>query len=100
MAKTNPWDGMVILLHSLNDMPDSSFLNGKTYISIARDEIEAHKIEIRKKVSKRQSTRSMPCTQYEKRTCQNIEDNVLIMDKFNCRLPFLLILIGSLNPSR
>ena len=31
----------------------------------------------------------MPCTKYEKKTCQNIEDNILILEKFKCRLPFL-----------
>ena len=89
LAENNPWEWMIILLHSLHDLPDSSFLNGKTYISISRDDKEAHKIEIRKKVSKRESTRCMPCTQYEKKTCQNIEDNISILDNFYCRLPFL-----------
>ena len=34
LAKDNPWEKMIILLHSLNDLPDSSFLNGKVFTSV------------------------------------------------------------------
>ena len=50
---------------------------------------EVHKIVIRKKISTRESTRSMPCTFYEKKTCQSIEANLLILNDFNCQIPIL-----------
>ena len=42
-----------------------------------------------KKISNRESTRIIPCTEYEQRTCRNIEDNELILSKLDCRLPIL-----------
>ena len=50
---------------------------------------EVHKIDLKKKINKRESTRKTPCVQYEYNTCQNIEDNRLILDKFHCRIPIL-----------
>ena len=44
---------------------------------------------MRKKINRRESTRKIPCVQYEYNTCQNIEDNQLILDKFNCRIQIL-----------
>ena len=51
--------------------------------------MEIHKIDLKKKINKRESTRKTPCVQYEYNTCQNIEDNQLILDKFHCRIPIL-----------
>ena len=48
--------------------------NGKTYVAISKNKRVLHKIEIRKKISKRDSTRSKPCTHYEKKTCENMPD--------------------------
>ena len=31
----------------------------------------------------------VPCAQYEQQTCQNIENNILVLDKFNCQIPIL-----------
>ena len=38
---------------------------------------------------KRESTRKAPCVKYEPKTCQSIEDNKLILERFHCRIPFL-----------
>ena len=86
----NPWRQILVLLHTKYDQPDSAILNGKTYVAISNDSKDLHKIEIRKKISKREYSRSMPCTHYEKKTCESIEDNMLVLDKFNCYIPFLL----------
>ena len=44
---------------------------------------------MKKKINRRESTRKVPCVQYEYNTCQNIEDNQLILEKFHCRIPIL-----------
>ena len=49
----------------------------------------AHKIEVRKKTSKRVSTRKIPCTKYEYNTCKSIEENILVLKNFNCQIPIL-----------
>ena len=64
----------------MNDLIELSFSN-KNY--------ETHKIKVRKMVSKMESTRKVPCVQYEHETCRSIEDNQLILEKFHCRIPML-----------
>ena len=44
---------------------------------------------MKKQINKRESTRKVPCEKYEYRTCQSIEDNQLILNKFHCRIPIL-----------
>ena len=44
---------------------------------------------MQKKVIKRESTRTAPCSKYENETCQNIEDNKLVLNKLHCRMPIL-----------
>ena len=64
-------------------------MNGNFFAYISSNEKHAHKLETRKKISKRESTRKIPCTQYEQQTCENIENNMLVLDKFNCQIPIL-----------
>ena len=59
------------------------------YAYISSNAKEAHKLQSRKKISIRESTRKIPCAQYEQQTCENIEDNILVLDKFNCKIPIL-----------
>ena len=89
MADNNPWEQIIVLLHSNNDLPDSDILNGMNFLTISNKNNYAHKIEIRKKISVRESTRKIPCTKYEKRTCENIEDNIVVFHKFHCQTPIL-----------
>ena len=49
----------------------------------------AFDIAVLKTKSIRESTRKIPCTQYEQETCENIEENILVLDKFNCKIPIL-----------
>ena len=84
-----PWKSITIFLHSKDDLPDASNLNGFFYANISSNNNVQHKLELRKKISKRESTRKIPCTKYEQETCENIEDNILVLDKFNCKIPFL-----------
>ena len=88
LHNNNPWNLIVVLLHTNIDLPDSDTYNGKTFITTTNSK-ELHKIEIRKKISTRESTRNMPCTHYEKKTCENIENNKLALYKFNCQIPML-----------
>ena len=46
-------------------------------------------ILICKTISKREPTRKIPCTKYEHKTCLNIEDNKLVLEEFNCKIPIL-----------
>ena len=89
MAENNPWKQLEILLHSKKDLPDASILNGMNRLSFSNETKEAHKLNIRKKITKRKSTRKIPCEQYEYKTCQDIEDNKLVLNRFNCRIPIL-----------
>ena len=79
----------VIILHSKNDFPDALIINGGRTISIPKKSHKSHVIEIQKKISKRVSTQTSPCVMYEYNTCQNIEANKLVLDQFNCQIPFL-----------
>ena len=88
LAENNPWSKFRIMLHSANDLPDSEILNGEITFTI-NDTQTAHVLDIRKTISKRESTRKVPCTEYEQNTCLNIEDNRLILEQFNCKIPIL-----------
>ena len=84
-----PWENLRILLHTKFDLPDAFQLNGRIPIKISNEMKKSIDITIRKKISKRESTRKVPCSQYEYITCQNIEDNKLVLDEYNCHLPAL-----------
>ena len=81
--------GLRIILHSKYDLPDAVFLNGITLATILKEEDLVHHITFGKKISEREKTRKVPCTQYEYKTCLNIEDNKIVMDKFNCKISIL-----------
>ena len=81
------WENLRILLHTKFDLPDAFQLNGRIPIEISKELRKWIDITIRKKISKRESTRKVPCNQYEHITCQNIEDNKLVLDEYNCQLP-------------
>ena len=82
-AENNPWQKLWIKLHSKNDLPDAALLNGFTIISFSNEIKEGHKINVRKKIINRESTRKVPCEKYEYETCQSMEDNKLILNQFN-----------------
>ena len=50
---------------------------------------QAHKVQCRKKVTKKPSTRKAPCVKHEFGTCQSIEDNRIIFERFHCSIPIL-----------
>ena len=89
LADSNPFDSAYLMLHSKNDLPDADLLNGLIRISNSNDNPMVHFINIGKKISRREPTRKIPCAQLEYKTCQNIEDNEMVLDKFNCRVPIL-----------
>ena len=89
LADRNPFDSANLILHSKNDLSYADLLNGLIRISNSNDTPLVHFINIGKKISRREPTREVPCTQLEFKTCQNIEDNEMILDKFNCRVPCL-----------
>ena len=89
MAENNQWQMISLLLHTRFDLPDAIQLNGYFVISFSDKIKQAHKFELRKKINKRESTRNVPCVEYEHRTCKSIEDNKEIIAKFNCSMPSL-----------
>ena len=89
MAENNPWQRIAIMFHTKNDLPDAFVLNGARMFTFSNTTNQRHKFDVKKKVYKRDSTRKVPCVQYEYNTCQNIEDNQLILEKFHCRIPIL-----------
>ena len=84
----NPYENLKIILHSKDDLPDADLLNGLVYSTVSKTKL-VHRITFDKKISKRVPTRRIPCTQYEYKTCLNIEDNRMVIDKFNCQIPIL-----------
>ena len=89
ITDTNPYGAMMIMLHTQNDLPDAAELNGKVRAAILKNDNLVHEVELGKKTSKRESTRKIPCVKYEYKTCQNIEDNRIVFDRFNCHIPLL-----------
>ena len=92
IAENNPWQIATMLFHTWYDLPDAFQLNGKPALKLGnngRKVKKAHSIDIRKKVNKRESTRRVPCTQYERNTCKNIEFNKLILETYHCAVPIL-----------
>ena len=104
LVENNPWNEFMIILHSKNDLPDGPWINGEIFSRISNETKEAHIVYIRKTISKREPTRKIPCTTYEHKTCLNIEDNRLVLEEFNCKIPILyngknkilIILLGPL----
>ena len=89
MAKNNPWQTISVMLHTKADLPDAFVLNGGQMITFSNTTNQRHDFNLKKKINMRESTRKFPCVQYEYNTCQNIEDNQFILEKFNCRIPIL-----------
>ena len=89
MAENNLWQSSSIWVHRKHDLPDALILNGFQYLMFPNTTNQYHSINLKKKINRRESTRKVPCVQYEFNTCQNIEDNQLILDKFNCQIPIL-----------
>ena len=89
LAENNSWKRLDTLLHSKKDLPDALILNGLNHVSFSNETKDGHKINIRKKITKRKSTRKVPCGEYEYKTCQDIENNKLVLNQFNCRIPIL-----------
>ena len=88
ISKDNPWKDVGLMLHTRFDLPDGFGLNG--FIVLSLDEIhKVHKVEFRKQISKKESTRKAPCVKHEYLTCLSIEDNRVILERFHCRIPIL-----------
>ena len=89
MAENNPWQSSAIMLHTKYDLPDALILNGFKLLRFANTTNHSHSFNLKKKMNRRESTRKVPCVHYEYNTCQNIEDNQLILEKFDCQIPIL-----------
>ena len=89
LSKNIPWKKIRIFLHTKYDLPDAYQLNFRIDVKISNKTRFAHGILIRKTTSDRESSRKIPCTKYEYNTCQNIEDNNLILNKYNCQIPIM-----------
>ena len=89
MAENNLWKDASLMLHTRFDFPDASKLNGFLELSFLEEIHKVHKVEFRKKISKKESTRKAPCVKHEDKTCRSIEDNRVIFERFHCILPIL-----------
>ena len=89
MAENNPWQMPAIMVHTKHDLPDALILNGFKNLKFSNTTKQWHTFNLKKKINRRESTRKIPCVHYEYNTCQNIEDNQLILDKFDCQIPIL-----------
>ena len=89
MAEKHLWQTTELILHTSVDLPDAPLFNGFSTLSFSDQIKQAHTVDIRKKINKRESTRKVPCVKYEYLTCRSIEDNVLIFERFHCIIPIL-----------
>ena len=89
IAENNIWPNASLMLHTRVDLPDAKQLNGFLPLPFSKEIKKAHKVELRKKIITRESTRKAPCVIYEPKTCQSIEDNKSILERFHCSIPFL-----------
>ena len=64
-----PWKKIRIFLHTKYDLPDAYQLNGMIQVEVSNITKRASNIAIKKSISKRESRRQIPCTQYEYMTC-------------------------------
>ena len=89
MAENNPWKDIGLMLHTRFDLPDAFELNGFLFLSFLDETHKTHKVEFRKKIMKKETTRKTPCVKNEYDTCQSIENNTVIFQRFNCSVPIL-----------
>ena len=89
IAENNVWQTASLRLHTRFDLPDAKDFNGFFTLPFSDKIKKVHKIQLRKKITKRESTRKAPCVKYEPKTCQSIEDNKLVFERFHCSIPFL-----------
>ena len=89
IAENNPWKDAGLTLHTRFDLPDAFVLNVNLFLSSLNDIPKVHKVEFRKKISQRESTRKTPCVQHEYSTCQSIENLRVISERFGCSIPIL-----------
>ena len=89
MAEKNVWQTADLLLHTRFDLPDAYQLAGYVPLSFSDNINKALKVEIKKKINCRESTRAVPCVKYEQKTCQSIEKHQAIFEKFGCSIPIL-----------
>ena len=89
LTENNPIKVATVLFHTQYDLPDAFQLNGHPVLLFSEKTKKQHSIDIRKRVNKREATRRVPCTQYERKTCKNIENNKLILEAYDCAIPIL-----------
>ena len=89
MAENNPWKDVGLMLHTRFDLPDAYELNGYLFLSFLDETHKVHNVEFRKKIIKKETTRKAPCVENEYDTCQSIEDNRVIFERFNCSVSIL-----------
>ena len=89
MAENNPWKSVVLMLHTRFDLPVAYELNGYSFLSFLDETYKLHKVEFRKKIIKKETTRKALCVKNEYDTCQSIENNTVIFERFNCSVPIL-----------
>ena len=89
LTENNPIKVATVLFHTQHDLPDAFQLNGHPVLLFSEKTKKQHSIDIRKRVNKREATRRVPCTQYERKTCKNIENNKLILEAYDCAIPIL-----------
>ena len=89
MAEKHLGQTTELILHTSVDLPDAKQFNGFSTLLFSDQIKQAHTVDIRKKINKRESTRNVPCVKYEYLTCRSIEANVLIFERFHCLIPIL-----------
>ena len=83
------WKEIIVMLHTKHDFPDAFNLNGRQNVIISNEIKQVYKIGIQKRIYTREPTRKVPCGKYEQNTCKSIENHKFILEKYQCKVPFL-----------
>ena len=60
----NPWKSVSFMLHTKDDLPDALLLNGFQNMKFLNATRQEHRLDLKKKMNRRESTRKVPCVQY------------------------------------
>jgi hypothetical protein len=86
----NQWKFAYNVFHTQADLPEASIVHPFFFTSPNGTQIEKHqRISLSKKIITRESTKRQPCQEYYASTCEDIESYQMLVEQFNCQIPFL-----------
>ena len=87
-TKSNDWSYGIVLVHDKYDLADAFEIHPKIWPEPKK--YQTYLISIKKRIKKSISTKSHPCSQFPRRTCQGKVFYEKIIENFQCQLNFAL----------